>query len=59
MALRDPIIERLHRIREAIGRQHGFDARRIAGALREEEEANGRKVVSRAPRRPARSRKAS
>lgn len=59
MAVRDPIIERLHRIREAIGREYGYDARRIARALRDEEEAKGRTVVVRPPRRPSKSRQAS
>jgi len=55
----DPIIERLHRIREAMGREYGFDAHRIARAIREDEKANRRKIVSRAPRRARKDRKAS
>jgi hypothetical protein len=59
MLLRDVTIERLHRIREAFGREHGYDARRIARALRDEERANGRKVVTSPARRPTRSKRSS
>lgn len=37
MRHRDPIIEELHRLREAIGRAHGFDVRRIAATIRQHE----------------------
>jgi hypothetical protein len=37
MSHRDPIIEELHRLREAIGRAHGFDVRRIAATIRQHE----------------------
>jgi hypothetical protein len=56
---RDPIIEDLHRLREKIGRAHGFDARRIADTLRRHEEESRRAIIRELPRRRARQRKAS
>jgi len=59
MKRRDPIIEELHRVREAIGKAHDFDARRIAAAIRQHEEENPESVVRESPKRSARQKKAS
>lgn len=59
MKRRDPIIEELHRVREAIGKAHDFDARRIAAAIRQNEEKNLEGVVRESPKRSARQKKAS
>lgn len=59
MKRRDSIVEDLHKLRERIGRAHGFDADRIAATIRRHEEESGRAVVRVAPRRAARQKKAS
>ena len=59
MKRRDPIIEELHRVREAIGKAHDCDARRIAAAIRQHEEENPEGVVRESPKRSARQNKAS
>lgn len=58
MKRRDSIIEELHRIREAIGKAHDFDAR-IAAAIRQHEGENPEGVVRQSPKRSARQEKAS
>jgi hypothetical protein len=47
----DPIINEIHKVRENLGRRHGFDVRRIAAALRADEGKTGHELVSRTPRR--------
>jgi len=59
MTRRDSIVEHLHRLRERIGRAHGFDVDRIATTIRRHEEESGRPVARVAPKRPARQKKAS
>jgi hypothetical protein len=59
MKRRDPIIEDLHRVREAIGKAHDFDVRRIAAAIRRHEDVNPEGVVRESPKRSARQKKAS
>lgn len=54
MKRHDPIIDELHKLREAIGRAHDFDVHRIAATIRQHEQANKdsiRQVSKRAPRR--------
>jgi hypothetical protein len=41
MKRRDAIIENLHRLRERIGRAHGFNVDRIAATIREHEREAG------------------
>jgi hypothetical protein len=55
----DPFIDELHRVREAIGKAHDFDARRIAAAIRQHEKENPEGVVRESPKRSARQKKAS
>ena len=59
MKRRDVIIEELHRVRERIGRDHGFDVDRIAATIRAHEQDAGRSPMTPArkpvtPERPRR-----
>ncbi len=55
----DAIIDDLHRVREAIGRAHDFDVRRIAATIRQHEEQSRQHVIRELQKRPARHKKAS
>lgn len=59
MKRRDPIIEDLHKIREAIGRAHDFNVNRIAATVRQHEEQGGKRVVRELPKGTTRRKKAS
>lgn len=59
MKRRDPIIDELHRVREDIGKAHGFDVRRIAATIRRHEHENREGVVRQSPKRTTRQKKAS
>lgn len=54
MKRRDSIIEDLHKLRERIGRAHGYDADRIAATIREHEHEAGRTLVEATPKRTKR-----
>lgn len=61
---RDAIIDDLHKLRERIGRAHGFDVDRIAATIRKHEREASVTTAPTAPRRKTRaalgrSRKAS
>jgi hypothetical protein len=47
----DPIIDEIHRVRDAIAAKFNNDLAAITGDARERETASGRKVVSLPPRR--------
>ena len=49
MRHRDSIIDEIHRLRERIGRAHGFDPDRIALTIRQHEREAGRPVVDTTP----------
>ncbi len=59
MKRRDPIIDDLHRIREAIAKAHDFDVRRIAATIRRHEDEGRKSVVRQLPKRTTRQKKAS
>jgi hypothetical protein len=59
MKRRDPIIDELHRVREDIGKAHGFDVNRIAETIRRHEDENPEGVVRQLPKRTAHPKKAS
>lgn len=59
MKRRDPIIDDLHRIREAIGKAHDFDVRQIAATIRRHEDERRKSVVRQLPKRTTRQKKAS
>ena len=46
----DPIIEEIHELRRNHAGQFNYDLRAMFAALKEEERASGRKLVSRQPR---------
>jgi len=50
MSMRDPIIEEIHAVREALARESGFDAEKIAEAARKRQAESGRKAVTLPPR---------
>ena len=59
MNRRDPIIDELHKVREAIGKAHDFDPDRIAATLRKHEDESRGPVVRERPTRTPRHKKAS
>lgn len=59
MKRRDPIVDKLHQIREDIGRAHDFDVHRIAETIRRHEEESREGVVRESPTRTTRRKKAS
>lgn len=59
MKQRDPIIDNLHRIRQAIGKAHDFDVRRIAATIRRHEDERRQPVVRQLSKRTTRQKKAS
>ncbi len=56
MKRRDAIIEDLHKLRERIGRVHGFDVDRIAATIRGHERDAGRTLLEPPPQGATRSR---
>jgi hypothetical protein len=46
----DPILEEIHAIREALAKESGYDAEKIAEAARKRQAASGRKAVTLPPR---------
>ena len=58
MKRRDPIIDELHKLREAIGKAHDFDIHRIAATIRQHEQENQEKVRQET-KRTSRHKKAS
>lgn len=59
MKRRDPIIDELHRVREDIGKAHGFDVHRIAETIRQHEDESREGVLRESPKRTPRQKKAS
>jgi len=56
---KDPIIEEIHSIRDAIARKSGFDIDKIIEAARARQAAEGRKVIKLPARKPGATKKAS
>jgi hypothetical protein len=59
MPSRDPIIEEIHAIREAIAEASGYDLEKIAEAARKRQAESGRKTVTLPPRPAITFKKAS
>lgn len=59
MPSRDPIIEEIHAIREAIAEASGYDLEKIAEAARKRQAESGRKAVALPPRPAITVKKAS
>jgi hypothetical protein len=57
--LPDPIVEEIHKIREALSQASGDDIRKIAEAAKARQAESGRKAVRLPPREPRPARKAS
>ena len=55
----DPIIEEIHATRDALSKASDDDIRKIAEAAKARQELGGRGAVSRPPRKPKPSRRAS
>jgi hypothetical protein len=53
MALKDPIVEEMRRIKEAHAARFNYDIGAMVKSLREEQKRSGLKVVSYARKRPA------
>ena len=53
----DPIIEEIHAIREALAKESGYDAEKIAEAARKRQAESERKAVTLPPRPTASSKK--
>ena len=56
---KDPIVEEVRRVREDHAAKYGYDLDAICEALRKEQQASGRTVVSLPPKKPQRWVKAS
>lgn len=50
MPSKDPILEEIHEIREALAKESGYDLEKIAAAARKRQEESGRKAVTLPPR---------
>ena len=60
MKRRDPILDELHKVREAIAKAHDYDVYKIAASIRgREEKATAGKRRPQASKRLSRQRKAS
>ncbi len=59
MPRKDPIVEEVHAVREAIAREAGYDLDRIIEAARARQAASGRPVVRLSPKKTASTTKAS
>lgn len=57
MQPKDPILEEIHAVREALAEESGYDVERIAEAARRRQAESGRKAVTLLPRPTEASRK--
>jgi hypothetical protein len=57
--VRDPIVEEVRAIREALAKEHGYDVKAIVRALQRQEAGGGRRVVSLQPKRLPRKQRGS
>lgn len=58
MQEKDPIVDEVRAIRDAIAKEYDYDVAKIAEAMREKERTSGRKYVTLPPRKPVDTRKA-
>jgi hypothetical protein len=49
--IRDPIVEEVRAVREALAKEHGYDIKAIMRALQRQEAGSGRRVVFLQPKR--------
>ncbi len=59
MPRKDPIVEEVHAVREAIAREAGYDLDRIIEAARARQVASGRPVVRLPPKKTISTKQAS
>ena len=59
MSRKDPIVEEIHAVREAIARESGYDLDRIVEAARARQAASGREAIRLPPKKVASGKKAS
>jgi len=59
MPRKDPIVEEIHAVREAIAREANYDFERMLEAARARQEASGLRAVRLPPRKAELARKAS
>ena len=59
MSRKDPIIEEIHAVRDALARAADYDLERMLEAARERQAASGMKTVRLSPRKPEPVKKAS
>lgn len=57
MARKNPIIEEIHAVRDAIAREAGYDLERIIEAARVRQAAGGREVVRLPPKKRTKTEK--
>jgi len=59
MTRKDPIVEEIHAIRDALAREADYDIERIMEAARARQAAQGRDAVTLSPRKPDTAKRAS
>ena len=59
MRVKDPVVEEVRAIRDALAKEYDHDVHKLARAMQEAEKAEGRKTVTLEPRRPGSDKKAS
>lgn len=47
----DPIVDEVHKVREQLAREAGFDLRRLVARLQESQKIHGDRLVTRPPKR--------
>ena len=59
MRVRDPIVEEVHAVRDALAKEFDYDVEKLARAIQDDEKAKGRPALHLQPRRPTVREKAS
>ena len=47
----DPIVDEVHKVREQLAREAGYDVRKLVARLRESQKEHGGQIVTRSPQR--------
>ena len=59
MRIRDPIVEEVRAVRDALAKEFDYDVEKLARAIQADEQAQGRPPLHLPPRRPTARKKAS
>ena len=59
MRVKDPIVEEVRAVRDALAKEYDYDVEKLGRAMQAAEKAEGRKTVILQPRRPKSDKKAS